>query len=322
MCHWDHYPNRRLCRKIVAELGIDRLAEVPLQKQSVPARPLRRAMMRRSYAVALITSLAIFLAGPGVAEEDSPSPTVRLAVVNTPYSSGLLANLLPDFERQSGYRVTTYSGNDVYEKARAGQADIVISHYGKEPISSFVLEGYGKWPTMVFSNQSALIGHRSDPAQVRGLGNTARALQRIAEARATFIHNNSPAVSYLTDVALATIGQPDKAGWFRDDGWRNAAAAKMAEETRGYFIWGAIPFLNYLRQHKSSELEILVADDPALQRVMAAIVVNDQKLDGINSAGAEALLEYLLAPATQVKIAAFRTPGSDLQLWWPAGRDN
>ena len=288
--------------------------------------------MARVDKFSLAVLLAMLVARSSVAGEHSPQATtdhametrgeVRLAVVNTPVSSGLLAYLLPDFEQQSGYSVKVYGGNDVYDRARAGEADIVISHYGKEPISSFVQEGYGEWPKMVFSNQSALIGHRSDPAKVRGLTSTAEALQRIAASQSVFIHNNSPAVSYLTDVALATIGQPDKAGWFRDEGWRNASAAALAEEHRGYFIWGAVPFLRYLRQHESSELEILVADDPALQRVMAAIVVSDQKLDRVNSAGADALLEYLLAPATQAKIAAFRMPGIDMQLWWPAGRDN
>jgi len=287
--------------------------------------------MIRSNTLGLLALLAVFAAGDGFAGQGQRASTaspaaqgnvVRLAVVNTPYSSGLLADLLPDFEKQSGYRVTVYSDNDVYARARAGEADIVISHYGKEPIESFVLEGYGEWPELVFSNQSALIGHRSDPANVRGLRTTAEALRRIADARATFIHNDSPAVSYLTDVALATIGQPDRTGWFRDEGWRNAAAAASAEEHRGYFIWGAVPFLRYAGQHKSSELEILVADDPALQRIMAATIVSEKKLPGTNSAGAEALLEYLLAPATQARIAAFRMPGSDLQLWWPAGRNN
>ena len=282
---------------------------------------------RIGYAV-LLAMLSASLANAGESVPSAPrgapdeSMVVRLAVVNTPYSSGLLADLLAGFERHSGYQVDIYSGNDVYERARAGEADIVISHYGKEPITSFVLEGYGDWPEMVFSNQSALIGHRSDPANVRGLRSTAEALQRIASSQATFIHNDSRAVSYLTEVALESIGQPDRAGWFRDAGRSNAAAAMLAEETRGYFIWGAVPFLRYLRQHRSSELEILVAEDPALQRIMAAVLVSDQKLNGINSAGAAALLEYLLAPATQAKIAAFRTPGTDLQLWWPAGRNN
>jgi tungstate transport system substrate-binding protein len=269
-------------------------------------------------------SAAIAAENAPPATSDAPGQTkvVRLAVVNTPYSSGLLADLLPGFEQQSGYQVKVYSGNDVFERARAGEADIVISHYGKKQISAFVLEGYGEWPKMVFSNQSALIGHKSDPANVRGLTSTADALQRIAASRTPFVHNNSRAVSYLTEVLLETIGEPDRTGWFLDTGRSNAAAAMLAEEKHGYFIWGAIPFLRYIQQHTSSHLEILVAEDPALQRVMAATLVSEQKLNGVNSAGAEALLEYLLAPPTQAKIAAFRTPGTDLQLWWPAGRDN
>ena len=215
-----------------------------------------------------------------------------------------------------------HSGNNVYERARAGEADLVISHYGKEPLESFVLEGYGDWPRMVFSNQSALIGHKSDPANVRGLRSVAAALDRIAEARATFVHNNSRAAAYLSEVLLESIGQPERTGWFVDSGQANAAAALLAEQNQGYLIWGAMPFLRFARQRDSTGLEILLSQDPALQRIMAATVVNSEKLPGTNSSGAEALLQYLLSPATQAKIAAFRTPDSDLQLWWPAGRNN
>jgi hypothetical protein len=38
--------------------------------------------------------------------------------------------------------------------------------------------------------------------------------------------------------------------------------------------------------------------------------------------GAEAFQRYLLDPATQVRIRAFRLPGIDQQIWWPAGRNN
>ena len=279
----------------------------------------------------LAALLTISMAGASVAGENPGSATieppdkakvVRLAVVITPYSSGLLDYLLPDFEQQSGYSVKVYSGNNVYDRARAGEADIVISHYGKNGISSFVLDGYGSWPKMVFSNQSALIGHKSDPANVRGLKSVAEALNQIATSQAPFVHNNSRSVAYLTETMLESIGQPERGGWFRDEGRSNAATAMLAEELRGYFIWGAVPFLRFVQQHDSSELEILVAEDPGLQRIMAATLVSEQKIQGINSAGAKALLAYLLAPATQAKIAAFREPGIDLQLWWPAGRDN
>jgi len=163
----------------------------------------------------LASLLAIFaFAGDAGAAEPADENVVRLAVVNTPQFSGLLDSLLPDFERQTGIMVDVYSGSDVYRKARSGQADLVISHYGKKGVERFDSE------------------------------------------------------------------------------------------------------------RASSELEILVAEDPSLQRIMAAIVVKPDKVPGVNADGARALVDYLLSPRVQAKIAAFRIPGSDLQLWWPAGRNN
>ncbi len=267
--------------------------------------------------------LAIFaLANSAFANEPARSDIVRLAVVNTPQFSGLLDDLLPGFERETGITVEVYSGEDVYRKARAGKADLVISHYGKKGVERFVMEGYGAWPKMVFANQAALIGHKSDPAGVRGLTSVAEALRRIAETKTAFVHNDIPGIDYLTEIALASAGQPDRQGWFVDSGAGKAAAVLLAEEKKGYVIWGAFPFLRFDAERASSEVEILVAEDPLLQRVMAAIVVNADKVPGVNAEGAGKLLDYLLLPQTQARIAAFRIPGSDLQLWWPAGRNN
>lgn len=268
---------------------------------------------------ALVASLSFVTAGAG---EPADEKVVRLAVVNTPQFSGLLDSLLPGFERQTGIRVEVYSGSDVYKKARSGRADLVISHFGKKGIERFVMDGYGSWPKMVFANQAVVIGHRSDPARVRGLTSVAEALGRIAQAQAPFVHNNIPGVDYLTEIALASAGQPDRSGWFSDDGHVKAAAILLAEERKGYVIWGAFPFLRFDNARDASELEILVAGDPLLQRIMSAIVVKSEKVPGVNVDGASALLDYLLSPRVQAKIAAFRTPGSDLQLWWPAGRNN
>jgi tungstate transport system substrate-binding protein len=271
-------------------------------------------------AISILVVCAFF--GGGGAGEAADADVVRLAVVNTPRFSGLLDSLLPGFERQTGTRVEIYSGNDVYSQARAGKADLVISHYGKQGVERFVTEGYGAWPKIVFSNQAVLIGHRSDPAGVRGMTSLAAALESIADAGAPFIHNAIPGIEYLTEVALESAGQPGRAGWFMDSGHVKAAAVLLAEEKKGYVIWGAFPFLRFDGERDSSELEIFVSADPALQRIMAAIVVDPDKVPGVNAKGARALVDYLLSPRTQAQIAAFRAPGVELQLWWPAGRNN
>ena len=271
--------------------------------------------------LASLLAICAFAGNAGAAETGDKN-VVRLAVVNTPQFSGLLDDVLPDFERQTGITVVVYSGSDVYRKARSGQADLVISHYGKKGVERFVMDGFGAWPRIVFANQAVLIGHRSDPAKVLGLTSVAEALERIAAVKAPFVHNDIPGIDYLTEIALESAGQPDRSGWFIDDGHVKAAAILLAEEKKGYVIWGAFPFLRFDSERASSELEILVAEDPSLQRIMAAIVVKPDKVPGVNADGARALVDYLLSPRVQAKIAAFRSPGSDLQLWWPAGRNN
>jgi len=280
-------------------------------------------MMNRQVSAWILSVLA-FCAnwGSAIAAEPADENVVRLAVVNTPQFSGLLDSLLPEFERQTGIKVDVYSGSDVYRRARTGHADLVISHYGKKGVERFAMDGFGAWPRIVFANQAVLIGHRSDPAKVRGLTSVAEALERIAALKAPFVHNNIPGIDYLTEIALESAGQPDRAGWFIDDGHAKVAAILLAEEKKGYVIWGAFPFLRFDSERASSELEILVAEDPSLQRIMAAIVVKPDKVPGVNADGAQALVDYLLSPPVQAKIAAFRPPGSDRQLWWPAGRNN
>lgn len=250
-----------------------------------------------------------------------PTKSVRLAIVNTPEYSGLLDEILPAFEKESGYSVEVYSGSDVYEKAKDGKADIVISHYGKHQVQDFVLEGYGSWPKIVFSNQAVIIGPKSDPANIKGLANASAALAKIAETNSKFIHNPIPGINYLTDILWNMAGKPNKEKWFIQESVVKAELARLAEKNNAYFIWGAAPFLKHQKK-TDAELEIMVSADPLLQRAMSATLVNPEKLSNINSEGAKALQTFLLATETQAEIAKFRTAGSEHQLWWPAGRHN
>jgi tungstate transport system substrate-binding protein len=90
--------------------------------------------------------------------------------------------LAADFTAKRGIQVKLYSGNDVYERARASEADLVISHYGKKDIERFVLDGCGIWPRMVFSNQAVIVGPKSDPAKIGEIQSASEAVRRIAIA--------------------------------------------------------------------------------------------------------------------------------------------
>jgi tungstate transport system substrate-binding protein len=247
---------------------------------------------------------------------------VRVYSVVTPIEGGLYGDLLPDFERQTGYRVKlTGHSPDVYGPARAGRADLVVSHYGHKEAEAFVLDGFGSWPETVFFNPMALLGPPSDPAQVRGLTDAAEAFRRIATTTSPFIVNNIEGVKYLGEILWNAAGQPDRTGWYQDQGLHEHDAIASAAQQSGYVFWGLTPFLTN-QQHSPVLLEPMVLEDPLLRRIMVSVRVVPTHVSGVNTRGAMALQQYLLEPATQARIRAFRYPGIDQQVWWPAGRDN
>ncbi|MGO4686173.1 substrate-binding domain-containing protein [Hyphomicrobium sp. 2TAF46] len=247
---------------------------------------------------------------------------VRLAIVFAPVMSGLISDLIDDFRKQSGLEVETVAGMDIYERARAGDADIVISHCGFSEVERFVEDGYGRWPRLVFANQMVLIGPPDDPAHIQQAKSAIEAFRRLAETKSAFIPNALPVVMNLADYLWEGAGRPYKEGWYLNSTESKGRAIQLAEEKGGYVIWGAEPFLQFVQKH-STKMRILFASDPILQRVMCSVVVDPGKVPGANAEGASAFEKYLLSPRAQARVAAFRTPGaSTLQLWWPAALHN
>lgn len=246
---------------------------------------------------------------------------VRLLSVPTVQDGGEWSELLPEFSKQSGIQVKLQiATNDLYDRARRGEADLVYSHYGHRDVSTFVLDGHGQWPQTVLFNMIALLGPPADPAGVRGLTDVVTAFQRIAASDATYEVNASPDLAYLSRIILDITGTAPGA-WYVDDGLREAAAVQQASARGAYVLWGVTPFLQLTGQ-TPLQLMPLVTADPMLQRIMVSIVVNPDKVRGVNSAGALALQNYLLSPPTQARIRSTRHPQLGIPIFSPAGRDN
>jgi len=257
---------------------------------------------------------------PAQTPASSHNDTVRLALVNVP--DALLRPMLPDFQKQTGIKAEiVYTGNDPYSIARQGKADVVISHYGHAGVKPFVTEGLGLWPHPVFANQMVLLGPPSDPAHVRGLADAAEAFKRIAESKSTFVVSNEPAIRYLENTLWIAAGVKEKGHWYMNFNSRGGRAMRDAAKHKAYVLWGLPPFLR-LERRRQVNLEPMVTADPILQRTMVSVIVNPEKVPGVNEKGAKAFQDFLLEPATQARIRAFRYPDFDQQAWWPAGRDN
>ncbi len=246
---------------------------------------------------------------------------VRIVSVPTAVEGNLLPTLIADFERDAKLRVELTATDDVYGLARAGKADLAVSHYGHKHAEAFVMEGFGEWPRTIFSNQMALVGPPADPAKIRGLLDAGEAFRRIAATKSPFVLNGIDGVRYLVEILWNAAGRPDRAGWFFDEGKRKEAALTEASERGAYAFWGLTPFLRM--DHTSHlKLEPLVLGDPLLQRMLVSIVIKGSKVSGVNVDGANALQAHLLSPVTQARIREVRYPGAQSVAWVPGGRHN
>lgn len=246
---------------------------------------------------------------------------VRLASVKTAVEGNLLPELVADFERATKYRVELSVGEKVYDRARTGGVDVVISHYGHHDAEAFVLDGLGEWPRTIFSNQMALVGPPSDPAGIRALDDAGEAFRRIAATKSPYVLNYIDGVRYLTEILWNAAGKPDRAGWFHDEAQAKDAAIVRASELGAYSLWGLTPFLR-LSSAREVHLEPLVLADPLLQRMLVSVVVKSGGGRRVNHDGAMAFQNHLLAPATQARIRSVHYPGAAHVSWVPAGRHN
>src|SRR6266566_1101917 len=185
----------------------------------------------------------------GPQEVHAQTNIVRLAVVNTPAESGLLQDLLPDFESRTGLRVELYAGSDAIIRARNGQVDLLISHYGHADLEAFMTDGLGLWPRPVFANQQVIIGPSSDPARIANLLDAVEGFRRIAQGKFPYVVNNGAIPKYVEDVLWEAAGRPPKEGWYIDLGINADNGAQQAAAQRGaYLIFGLVPFLQFQRQ--------------------------------------------------------------------------
>lgn len=297
----------------------------------------------------VICSILLLALTLGPVRAVAQSTTIRLASVPSPAETGLIRDLLPEFERQSGYRVTVYAGEDLYHVARRGEADLVISHYGHHDTDAFMAEGLGLWPRAVFANQIAIFGPAADPAGIRGLQDAGEAFRRIAAAGppSRFISNNSAIMKYIESVLWEAAGRPARESWYVNTGASEAEGLTQAALIRGYYIFALPPFLRWqescLAEARASaaavprarplaapgdspgapcDAEALMLAGPMPSRLMIASVVNPQRVAGVNAAGAAALQAYLLRPAVQARIERFRDQRTPHQLWRAAGLHN
>ena len=262
--------------------------------------------------------LLVALVLVGCATGQKAKPPVILATTTSTYDSGLLDALLPEFERETGYKVKVIAvgTGQALRMGREGNADVLLTH-APEAEKPLVEAGWVVDYQYVMYNDFVLVGPEDDPAGVRQAQDVVEAMQRIARAGAPFVSRGDDSGTHKRERSLWKAAGIDPRGqpWYMESGQGMGATLRIASEKGAYTLTDRG---TYLALQDTLNLVILFEGDPRLRNVYHIMRVNPEKWPHVNVEGGRALVAFFLKPETQQRIAAFGVDRFGRPLFYPA----
>jgi tungstate transport system substrate-binding protein len=279
--------------------------------------------------VGLGAVMCAMVAGHGGASAGSAStpapPVLRLATTTSTADTGLLAAILPAFERSSGCRVDVIAvgTGQALEIGRRGDADVVLVHARKAE-DQFLVERHARERFDVMYNDFVIVGPTADPAKIAALRQARQAFAAIARAGATFLSRADKSGTHIAELAIWAALEIDVegAGWYRALGQGMGETLVVAEEQGAYTLADRATYL--AMRDKLPHLRILVGGDrpaenpdPTLRNSYSVMAVNPDLHPGVNFALASRFIEWLLSADTQRAIGDFGLARLGQPLFYP-----
>lgn len=259
--------------------------------------------MKKLLAVLLALTLVFALvacSGNG----DSENKIIRVSTTTSVNDSGLLPYLLPVFEEATGYTVEVQSAGTgaAIQKAKDGNADLILVH-SKASEEEFIAEGYGVERLPFMYNYFVIVGPADDPAGIKDSANAAEAFDKIEEAEANFISRGDDSGTHKAELKIWGEDVPEADDeWYISAGQGMGACLTMASEKGAYCLTDKATFLS---NKADLDLEIILAEGDDMMNTYSLIECNPEKLEGINTDGAKALIEWLTGDEASALIAKY-----------------
>jgi tungstate transport system substrate-binding protein len=271
-------------------------------------------MQRRSllqFGIALTLALALSALGSAQAK-----PSIILATTTSTQDSGLLDALVPRFEKERGIevKVIAVGTGAALRMAGSGDADVVLVH-APEAERKYVESGDLIDGRLVMHNDFVIVGPPDDPAGVRKVKSAADAMRAIA-ARGTFVSRGDDSGTHAAELALWAAARIDPKSVTRreETGQGMGATLNIADQKRAYTLTDRGTYLS-LRLRLG--LAIVFQGDPALRNVYHVYAVNRAKHPKARAQEARVLIDFLVSPAVQQAIGAFKRDVYGESLFFP-----
>ena len=247
---------------------------------------------------------------------------IILATTTSTQDTGLLDEVVPIFEEQSGYnvKVIAVGSGQALAMGERGDADVLLAHAPSSELK-LVDSGAAINRQLVMHNDFIIVGPESDPAGIKGMTSAVDALAAIYDKGATFVSRGDDSGTNKAELALWKKASLDPAGqsWYEQSGQGMGATLTIANQTDAYTLADRG---TYLDQKENLELVVLVEGDPALFNIYHVMQVNPEKFDLVNGPGGAAFVEFMVSDATQAIIKDFGVDKFGQPLFIPdAGKD-
>ena len=264
--------------------------------------------MRRKISLVLAAILLLTLGvAQTVAFASTPeNKTIRCSTTTSVNDSGLLPYLQTGFEAETGYELIVVSNGSgaAIKLGESGDADLLLVH-SKAAEEEFVANGFGVSRISFMYNYFVIIGPASDPAGIADCENAAEAFAAIAESGSLFVSRGDESGTHTAEKkiwAAAKIEPKEEDEWYISAGAGMGASLIQANEREAYILSDKATFLS---MQDNLDLEILLERGEDMKNVYSLIECNPEKIQGLNSEGAQAFIAYMTSESTLEKIANF-----------------
>jgi tungstate transport system substrate-binding protein len=231
--------------------------------------------------------------------------------------AGLLNALVLAFQTETGIRVqfTPAGETQPFEAGRQGSVDALLV---ADPVETqrFIDDGFGVEPQPALYTDFVLVGPEADPARCRDLTDVVEALRRIAEMRQRFLSRGDGSVTHQREAQLWRDAGIDltaaERSWYRPLGTGARATLEAAVAERAYVL---VSRLAWVRLKSPHPLRVMVHGDARLVATVSSVRVNSERFEFVHGEEAKAWHAWVLSPAAQAEIAAFRMDGH--QVYFP-----
>ncbi|MBO4339714.1 MAG: extracellular solute-binding protein [Clostridia bacterium] len=271
--------------------------------------------MKKVLAILLAVVFVLSLAACGAKPVEEPSTeapvstpenaVIRLSTTTSVNDSGLLPYLLPTFEAKTGYKVEVQSAGTgaAIQKAKDGNADVILVH-AKASEEEFINEGYGVERIPFMYNFFVIVGPKDDPAGVNGSENANAAFEKIRSSESKFISRGDESGTHKAELKIWGENAPDaeKDSWYISAGQGMGACLTMASEQQAYCLTDKATFLS---MKDELNLDIVLNEGDDMKNTYSLIAVNPEKIDGLNTDGAKAFIDWMLSDEASELIAKY-----------------